>query len=923
MAGKLKKRLVAINIIIFIILPMTIAVLTYIRMRGVLNGYMEKQVEEHIGVLNDLAFRRLDTQIRDMERVTAYLGNNQITEEDMVESEELLTSPDQVAMGILRLDGSAVIGEPLRVSEYPAVRQAFRGFNAVRYRAGEGILFTAPIFHGENIKYVLYECIDEKVLFGTFNDSCYDGRGEVLLMDSEKNLIIRLPGVEKEVQEYLETGAEREEINKLLDDLKTRTVSATCYRNNGERNFMFAADIAQSDLCMVGIVPYSTVAEGISGFSNLVMLVFSILIVLLVVGVARVLYASVKIQESEELRQAKLEVEEANKAKSTFLANMSHELRTPINTIMGMDEMIIRETDDVTVRERAMDIRSASQILLGLINDVLDFSKIESGELKVIPVEYNLANFIRDLSILSENRARAKSLNFQVVVQPDLPIGLFGDDIRFRQVLTNLLINAVKYTPAGLVQLKISGKETDKDTVLLHCEVIDTGIGIKPEDIPKLYIPYVRIEETRNRHLEGSGLGLSIVINLLKLMGSRLCVESVYGEGSNFSFDLEQKIVDREPVGDIHKRIENMVKDYEYKVTCIAPKARVLVVDDNSMNRKIFVGLMKPTQISITTVSSGAKCLDLVMREHFDLIFMDHLMPEMDGVETLKHLKAMDSKCNDTPVIALTANVFSGARERYISWGFDGFIEKPIIPEKLERVIQEMLPSDYLEIVEEALTDKDKEKAGEADVLDLTEEMPEIEGVNWGYALLYIRDKEILWDMLNSFYQNLDTIYQDVSNLAEQIDTEEGMTEYQIQVHTLKSSAAMIGIMTVSELAKLMERAAKAGEKEMIRMGTPVLLKELLWIKDNLEPFVGETSNIEKMPADTFTLLALLDMLRIAMDQMDIDNADRIIKKMNEYSYPSELQKIIDEIGHKVTLLDFSGAMELVSRLIEENQAGE
>ncbi len=919
MAGRLKKRLVAINVIIFIILPMTVAVLTYMRMRGVLNRYMEKQVEEHMEVLSELALHRLDIQIRDMERVTAYLGDNQVTEEEMVESEQLLASSDQGAMGIVRLDGSAVIGEPLRVSEHPAVRRAFRGFNAVRYREGEGILFASPIFHGENIKYVLYECIDEKVLFGTFNDSCYGGRGEVLLMDSEKNLLIGLPGVEKEAQEYLETGAAREEIDKLLDDLKIQTVSAAYYENNGGQSYLFAADIPQSDLCIVGMIPFSAVAEGLSGFTGLVMLVFGILIVLLVVGVVRVLNASVKVQESEELRRAKLEVEEANRAKTSFLANMSHELRTPINTIMGMDEMIIRETDDVTVRERAMDIRSASQILLGLINDVLDFSKIESGELKVIPVEYNLANFIRDLSILSENRARAKSLNFQVIVQPDLPIGLFGDDIRFRQILTNLLINAVKYTPAGLVQLKISGEETDKDMLLLHCEVTDTGIGIKPEDIPKLYIPYVRIEEARNRHLEGSGLGLSIVINLLKLMGSRLCVESVYGEGSNFSFDLEQKIVDREPVGDIHKRIESMVKDYEYKVTCIAPKARVLMVDDNSMNRKIFVGLMKPTQISVTTVSSGAKCLELVMREHFDLIFMDHLMPDMDGVETLKRLKEMDSKCHDTPVVALTANVFCGARERYLSWGFDGFIEKPIIPEKLERVIREMLPSDYLEIIEEALMDTAVEK----DVISLTEEMPDIEGVNWGYALLYIKDKEILWDMLNSFYENLDAEYQDISNLAEQIDTEEGMTEYRIQVHSLKSSAAMIGIMTVSELAKLMERAAKAGEKEMIHTVTPVLLQELLWMKDNLEPFVGETGDIEKTPADTFTLLALLDMLRIAMDQMDIDNADSIIKKINEYSYPPEIQKALSEIGHKVTLLDFSGAMELVNHLIEENQTGQ
>ncbi len=913
MGSKRKNRYLVANIGIFIILPMVVALVIYIRMVDVLRSYMERQVAVQADVLNELAYRQFRVQLDEMERITEYFSDGKVKEEDMPSYEELLKNQYQVSMGIVRLDGSAVIGEPLLVSEYPAVQKAFRGYNAIRYRKDEGILFTVPIFNGNNIKYVLYECIDEDVLFETFNDNCYEGAGQDMLMDPDQGFLIPLPGNGQKAEAFFETEDIQGILNRLLGDMKSKTVSSSYYKTGNSKGFLFMADISHSDLYLVGAIPYDAVAKGISGFSRLVVLTFILLIALLTIGALRVMIARKKIEESEELRKAKQEVEEANRAKTTFLANMTHELRTPINTIMGMDEMIIRETENDLIRERAMDIKSASQILLGLINDVLDFSKIESEELNIIPVEYNLANFVRDLSILSENRARAKSLNFQVEVQRELPIGLFGDDIRFRQVLTNLLTNAVKYTPRGSVRLKITGKEEENDTIMLHCEVIDTGIGIKPEDIPKLYIPYVRIEEARNRHLEGSGLGLAIVINLLKMMGSKLHVDSVYGEGSNFYFDLEQKIVDREPVGDIRKRMEDMVKDYEYKVACVAPKARVLMVDDNAMNRKIFAGLLKPTRISVTTVSSGMKCLSLVKKEHFDIIFMDHLMPEMDGVETLRQLRAMDSPCKDTPVVALTANVFSGAKERYLSWGFDGFVEKPIATEKLEKILQAMLPQEYLEAA--GAEDKEKGKT----VAGMPEEMPDITGVNWDYAFLYIKDKDILMDMMDSFYKGIDEEYRTLTQLAEQIDTEKGLSDYQVRVHALKSSAAMVGVLTVSGLARIAERAAKEAGREMILTVNPLLLEELLWIKEQLCPFLEKVDHIEKKPADTPTLLALLEMLRISMAQMDIGGADAAMRQIQAYTYQPEVESVLDQINQKVAVLDFEGAEELVDRLMKEN----
>lgn len=410
-------------------------------------------------------------------------------------------------------------------------------------------------------------------------------------------------------------------------------------------------------------------------------------------------------QNLREVEREKQIADAANRAKSEFLANMSHEIRTPINAVLGMDEMILRESKESNIREYATDIQTAGRTLLNIINDILDLNKIESGKMEIVPVEYDVSGMIYDISNMIKLRAEDKNLSFRVSVSPDIPTKLYGDDVRIRQVLMNLLTNAVKYTPSGEVCFRVNLKQIVEDRggtdAIIHFEVEDTGIGIKPEDMNKLFAEFERIEVERNRNIEGTGLGMSITMRLLSLMDSELKVESEYGKGSVFSFDLRQKIVEENSNGDYETKTGSSgSKQHTYSESFIAPDAHMLVVDDNKVNRKVITLLLKKTQIGITEADSGYKAIELAASQNFDVIFMDHMMPGMDGVEAMNSIKAMkDGPCANTPIIVLTANAVEGSKEKYLEDGFDGYLSKPIEPGKLFDIIKEILPKELLTYV--------------------------------------------------------------------------------------------------------------------------------------------------------------------------------------------------------------------------------
>lgn len=401
-------------------------------------------------------------------------------------------------------------------------------------------------------------------------------------------------------------------------------------------------------------------------------------------------------KQLQQMQTLKVNAEKANMAKSEFLARMSHEIRTPISAVLGMNEMVLRESKDTEIRKYSMDIKSSAQALLGIINDILDFSKIESGKLEIIPAEYELNSMLNDLFNMFSLRTQEKGLKFDVIVDPKLPSKLYGDDIRIRQVLSNFLSNAVKYTEKGTVTLELAGR-TEEDNVILHFTVKDTGIGIKQENMSKLFLAFERFDEEKNRNIEGTGLGMNISAQLLKLMGADLKVESVYGKGSSFSFDLRQRILEEEPIGSFQERARKAAREHVYQASFTAPEGEILLVDDNRVNRKVFCGLLKQTKVKIKDVGSGKECLEEVAKKHYDMIFLDHMMPEMDGMETMSRMKQLqDNQCMDTPVVMLTANAIMGAREHYLAEGFDDFLAKPIVQDKLEKIMVQWMPPEKI-----------------------------------------------------------------------------------------------------------------------------------------------------------------------------------------------------------------------------------
>lgn len=399
------------------------------------------------------------------------------------------------------------------------------------------------------------------------------------------------------------------------------------------------------------------------------------------------------VRELITLEKEKQVAVEASMAKANFLANMSHEIRTPINTIIGMNEMILRENPDDAVREYANHVTGASKLLLALVNDVLDFSKIESGKMEIVENDYYLSKLLMDASNGIRTAAESKKLEINVLVDETLPSVLRGDEIRIRQILNNLLSNAVKYTKRGSVTLVVDG-DFEQDAFVLCISVEDTGIGIKPEDMDKIFNSFQRLEENKNRYIEGTGLGLNITKRLTELMGGKIFVTSKYKSGSCFSVRIPQQIIDKTALGDLKKAYE---RDYFSKDSdnfrLYAPDANVLIVDDNKMNLKVAADLLKRTGMTLTLANSGNQCLQFCRKKKFDLILMDHMMPAPDGIETL-HLLRQDSESlnQDTDVIVLTANAIVGMKSVYLSEGFSDYLTKPIVAEELEIAIARYLP---------------------------------------------------------------------------------------------------------------------------------------------------------------------------------------------------------------------------------------
>ena len=610
----------------------------------------------------------------------------------------------------------------------------------------------------------------------------------------------------------------------------------------------------------------------------------------------------VKLLEKETKR-----ADVANQAKTNFLANMSHEIRTPINAVLGMNEMILRESKERNIKEYARDVQGAAKSLLSIINDILDITKIEAGKLAIIPADYAFSGMIHDVTNMISFKARAKELDFKVIIDEKIPSVLRGDDIRIRQILVNLLNNAVKYTHEGAITLEVMLLPCEQEnTARISFMVKDTGIGIKAEDIQKLYIPFERIEEKRNRNIEGTGLGMNITMQLLALLDSNLKIESKYGVGSEFSFVLNQEIINPEPIGKLGEQIESQDNEYDYRTYFEAPEAKILVVDDSEMNRKVFRSLLKDTKIQIEEASSGKECIEKVKKTAFHIIFMDHMMPEMDGIETFTIMKQLeDYPSKDTPVVILTANAIIGAREQYLEAGFQEFLSKPIDLQELEKIIEELLDKTLVHHVKRTVLQ-------EEEISINTSELPMIDGLDWGYAVTHFKDTQMLLKTVKLFTASIEHEAKELDSLYLEIGQEEGRKKYCTKVHSMKSSAAIIGIVPLAGMAKVLEDAARNNECDVIKQMTPIFLKKWRKYKEHLQEF-SDTGTGTKNAAEYWEQVEeIFHTIKDAAEDMDIDALDASLEKLEEYKFEGAQAEHFSQIKEAIINFDVTFLQSII-----------
>ncbi len=665
--------------------------------------------------------------------------------------------------------------------------------------------------------------------------------------------------------------------------------------------------------------------------------------------------------EIDDIQKEKNELEvarAANLAKSNFLSNVSHEIRTPLNAILGMDELIMRETSEDAIYNYANDIKNAGNTLLGLINDILDSSKLDANKINIIAVEYDISSAINDLVNMVSQKAADKGLELKIDIDSSIPVFLYGDEIRIKQCALNILSNAIKYTEKGSVTLKVTSRlatsaEIDKASdleyiintegqkltlsedkwhleggkfIILRFSITDTGIGIKEQDLKKLDIPFERIEEERNRNIEGTGLGMSIVRRLLEMMGSRLEVESIYGKGSTFSFEIMQGAHSDEVLGDYTVRYkQNQSNRKEFRIEYHAPKARLLIVDDTPANLTVAKGLLKPIGAQIDTADSGEETLRMVQENRYDILLIDHRMPGMDGIETLQALKNLENNLSKgAPCIALTANAISGAREMFLSEGFDDYLTKPIDSDKLVKLVRYYLPANLI-IASSNNSDIDaieNNNSPDSRFASAKEKLATIPEIDVDAALESCgNDIEILINTMKDFAFSA----KKQPDIIESYLSAGDIRNYTVQVHGLKSAARFVGAIALSKAAEHLEKCGDEGNITEIEQKTPQLITDFKTIVGHMDSAISEiemdiNDNIKdeakdqppKPVIDSSTLSEIYGGVKEFVSAHDYKSAENVLNMLSRYTVPEPDNSKVLEIRDMIRNVDHDGLLDIL-----------
>ncbi|MDR2784054.1 MAG: response regulator [Treponema sp.] len=603
-----------------------------------------------------------------------------------------------------------------------------------------------------------------------------------------------------------------------------------------------------------------------------------------------------------KMNKARVKADQENKIKTSFLARMSHEIRTPMNVIISLVEVILRKNIADDVREQLMIVKQSSATLLALINDILDFSKMEAGQLQLEVKNYNITSLINDVASIIRMRITGKPVDLVIHEEDDVPSSLIGDEVRVKQILINLLTNGVKYTQAGQVELHVSVKKKDAAHLTLFFKVSDTGIGIKQKDMERLFTEFSRVDTKRNRDIEGTGLGLAIVRNLCKAMGGDITVSSVYEQGSVFTVSLLQGFVDGKPA------LEEQKPEAANENTppFVAPNAHVLVVDDIDTNLMVAEELLKFFELRIDTCTSGDKALRLVRENFYDLVFMDHMMPEMDGIETTRRIRAMgedDPYFRQMPIVALTANALVEYRELFLQSGFNDFLAKPIEVEKLCDILKKWLSPEKRQAANTLRTSK--ADAGGADELTISNIDVQAGISNTGGSLSsYLR-------VLRIFCNDAEDRAVYIKNAAAEGDTK----LYTTMVHALKSASRSLGATEFGDFAEAMEAAGRARDIPIIRRRTGELLNQLYALLANIKNFLNQnTAEVES--GDTRLSKEQLEDLMRALSDMKVSELDRLITAYKALPISRAAKDALESIEEDILLFEYEKAAAEINEMV-------
>ncbi len=817
-----------VGILFFVLILLLVGVLLRVKFSNLFDNYVEKQVAYQAESYAAAAGERLDLELKSLTGISSGISANMSHFEPMLAT---LEDPNgNYYYGVIALNGKIVYsGDTTHIdaSHFKGISESFHGVKSISYSKGIGLMFSAPVYSGKNIKYVLFRMYKEDAVVRIFGVQSYGGRGYATLRDARDSIIIKSSNDSLGTDLLWGEEGFLAVRDKLRAGLNVSISAATHLDVRGVEYYYFIAELKLPGVALTGVVPEREVASEKDDISFLIIWVFGLLIFMFTIAMLYVVLSEKKARENKELLREKENAESASKAKSAFLANMSHEIRTPINGILGMDSMLLKECKDESLRDYALNIQSAGQTLLSLINDILDISKIESGKMEILPVTYSVFTVLNDCYNMVAIRAHDKNLELVMDISPEIPTALFGDEVRIRQVVNNLLSNAIKYTNEGSITLSVRSEKLSVDPiqggnskqVKLFIQVKDTGIGIREKDREKLFNDFVRLDEKRNRNIEGTGLGLNLTKQLLDMMGGSIEVESTYGEGSVFTVCLLQQVSDEKPLGDfekLYKQHVNVVDAAHERFE--APEAKILVVDDVQMNLKVFAGLLKDTKIQIDTAMNGAEALELIQGKHYDVIFLDHMMPVMDGVEAFRRMKLLEKNPNAiTPVVMLTANAVSDARNGYMDEGFSDYMAKPIREEVLLSTLKKFLSKDLVKVVHE----REEKTCNPAETVSAMPQVALTDMLDMATGLAYcMNDKKFYKEMLDEYVKSEKT-----AELKEYFENGD-LEYYRITVHAVKSTSLTIGAIKVYEDAKALEMACKEGNLDFVKQNHEAFMEE-------------------------------------------------------------------------------------------------